>query len=103
MFASETGGMQAEFVGALKEALAKPKEKEFVHVDLDAELTKLGFKSLFPLDLWPPSMAVKLPCMNMHNLNCSLLGAGDRHESQGEKKAGGGQPLCRRGPQEVNF
>ena len=43
------GGTQAEFVGALKEVFGKPKE--FVHVDLDVELSKLGLKNLFPLDL----------------------------------------------------
>ena len=48
-----SGGTQAEFVGALKEVFGKPKE--FVHVDLDVELSKLGLKNLFPLDLWPPS------------------------------------------------
>ena len=51
------GTSQAELVGALKEAMGT-KTKEFVHVDLDKELDKLGLKAAFPLDLWPPSMAV---------------------------------------------
>ena len=53
---SVTGGASTDLVGALKEAFGK--KKEFVHVDLDVELTKLGLKQFVPLDLWPPSMAV---------------------------------------------
>ena len=63
-----SGGTQAEFVGALKEVFGKPKE--FVHVDLDVELSKLGLKNVFPLDLWPPSMAVHMVVASVMKLGC---------------------------------
>ena len=59
---SVIGGASTDLVGALKEAFGT-KPKEFVHVDLDAELTKLGLKKFVPLDLWPPSMAVYILCV----------------------------------------
>ena len=52
------GTSRAELVGALKEVMGS-KTREFVHVDLDVELDKLGLKAAFPLDLCPPSMAVQ--------------------------------------------
>ena len=52
------GTSQAEFVGALTKVMGS-KTREFVHVDLDVELDKLSLKAAFPLDLWPPSMAVQ--------------------------------------------
>ena len=70
-YQSVIGGASTDLVGALKEAFGKPKE--FVHVDLDAELTKLGLKKFVPLDLWPPSMAVYILCVNYIDLN-SVLG-----------------------------
>ena len=54
-----TGVAPTDLVGALKEAFGK--KKEFVPVDLDTELAKLGLKQFVPLELW--SSAWRCSCV----------------------------------------